>query len=128
ALPPPLPPSDGGDGGALLAWSLVRRWASSQGALAAALRRRLARAAALAAALESGRHPSRAELAAWAFAGDAMQLAFPELVASAASSRVTDLLAVVRAHEQPARALLEKMRHAADLDAARAARLAELRA
>ncbi len=54
ALPPPVPPSDSGDGGALLAHGLVRQWASSCGALRAALRRQLERGAALESALESG--------------------------------------------------------------------------
>lgn len=128
ALPPPVPPSDGGDGGALLVWSLVRQWASSQGALAAALRRRLARAAALTAALESGRYPSRSELAAWTFTGDAVQLAFPELVASTASAQAGDLLNTVHTHERAVRALLDTMHNSPDLDATRAAHLLALRA
>ena len=43
-LPPPLPPRDGGDGGALVVHSLIRQWASSDAALTGGLRRRLARA------------------------------------------------------------------------------------
>lgn len=128
ALPPPIPSSDGGDGGALLVWSLMRQWASSQGALAAALRRRLARAAALGAALESGRYPSRSELASWAFTGDAVQLAFPELIALNEHARASDLLAAVRAHEHAVRALLAMLRRSPDLDAVRAERLTAIRA
>ena len=61
-VPPPCQPRDGGDGGALVVLSLVRAWASSEAALRAALRRRVARAESLADALRTGRYPSRAEL------------------------------------------------------------------
>jgi hypothetical protein len=147
ALPPPLPPRDGGDGGALLAWSLVRQWASSEGALAGALRRRLARATALGAALESGRHPTRAELAAWSYAEDAVQLAFPELVttiapvgatadaavdADVATMNVAELCSLVHDHERAVRALLRRVREATacdtSFDAVRAAHLFAIRA
>jgi hypothetical protein len=47
ALPAPVPPRDGEVSAALTTMSLVRQWASSAGALRAALRRRLERAAAL---------------------------------------------------------------------------------
>src|SRR5688572_18992838 len=43
ALPRAVPPADGDDGGVLLTYTLVRQWSSSRAALAAALRRRLAR-------------------------------------------------------------------------------------
>jgi superfamily II DNA or RNA helicase len=128
ALPPPLPASDAGDGGALLVYSLVRQWASSRAALRATLRRRLARAVAMTAALEAGRHPSRAELAAWAYAEGAVQLAFPELVtaqndeAAGADARpdVGALLAAVRAHDAAVRGLLAMLEGAADPDVHRA--------
>ena len=119
ALPPPLPPADGGDGGALLVYSLVRQWASSQGALRAALERRLARAAALGAALEAGRHPTRDELRAWSFADGAVQLAFPELLPSASVAN-EELLKALRAHERAARDLLHSLSAGCDADAARA--------
>lgn len=112
ALPPPVPPAGGGDGGALVAWSLVRQWASSEAALAGALRRRLQRAAALEAALEAGRHPSTDELRAWTMGDDAIQLAFPELLAEAAGTR--ELLAAVRDHAAGARALLSRLDGRAD--------------
>ncbi|MFN2563733.1 MAG: helicase-related protein [Gemmatimonadaceae bacterium] len=135
ALPPPLPASDGGDGGALLVYSLVRQWASSRAALRAALRRRLARATGLMAALESGRHPSRAELSAWSYAEDAVQLAFAELVAgpstaSSAAGAQPDaivLLAAVRAHEAAVRALLRILDATADPDVARGAAIRAIR-
>lgn len=127
ALPPPLPASDGGDGGALLAWGLVRQWASSRAALAGALRRRLVRAAALESALACGRHPGRAELAAWRGDGHAVQLALPLLAASAAPDPAP-LLETVRAHEHAVRALLRRVEEDPRVDDERAACLRELRA
>ncbi|MDQ3698156.1 MAG: DEAD/DEAH box helicase, partial [Gemmatimonadota bacterium] len=126
-LPPPLPPRDGGDGGVLLTWSLVRQWASSRGALTGALSRRLARAAALGSALEQGRYPARAELSAWCCADNAVQLAFPELLAPA-EPNADALLAVVRAHERAVRVLLDWVERQPNVDLERAARLRELRA
>ena len=125
-LPPPVPPSDGGDGGALLSLSLVRQWASSRAALAAALRRRLARGAALTSTLEAGRYPSRAELASWSYAEDALQLAFPELLASP-SADAARLLPWVRAGEAELHALLRTVESSQSADASRAERLRELR-
>jgi superfamily II DNA or RNA helicase len=133
-LPPPVPASDGGDGGALLLYSLVRRWASSRAALRATLRRRLARAAALAAALETGRYPSRAEITAWSYAEGVVQLAFPEVVAAhsddpsnADATAVGALLTAVRAHEAAVRALLRALEHTADPDVERAHAIRQIR-
>jgi hypothetical protein len=106
AMPAPCPPRDGGDGGALVMLSLVRAWASSDAALRAALRRRIARAESLRDALESGRHPTRAELRAWVVGDDATQLAFPELVADAAPRELRALLDAVRRHADGARGAL----------------------
>jgi hypothetical protein len=98
ALPPPVPPRDGGDGGALLSFTLARLWASSHFALREALRRRLHRARALDDALSCGRHPTRGELRAWALGDDSAQLAFPEIVADSGSSDLSELLSAVRVH------------------------------
>ena len=129
ALPPPLPPVDGGDGGALVTWTLARQWASSHGAFVAALRRRLARATVLDAALAEGRHLGRAELASWLCDEEAVQLALPGLLAEctepAASPR---LRRSVEAHAAGVRALLARARSSAWTDAERAQRLRELRA
>jgi superfamily II DNA or RNA helicase len=122
ALPPPVPPSDGGDGGALVAWGLARQWASSRAALQGALRRRLARAAALGAALEEGRYPSGKELTAWAAADDVIQLAFPSLV-SGEHAGTAPLLAALRLHEAALRALARRAREDPSVDVARAAQL-----
>ena len=130
ALPPPIPPMDGGDGGALLVYSLLRQWASTRAALVEALRRRLARATALLASLEAGRHPSASELAAWSFADGAVQLAFPELVVDSAhrTRGARDLATCVHAHAAAIRALLGELADSSDPDAERAAHLVELRA
>ncbi len=80
AVPPPAPAADGGVAGALAVHGLLRLWVSSAGALRAGLRRQLTRAAALLAALESGRHLSRAELDRWAVGDGVVQPEFPELL------------------------------------------------
>jgi superfamily II DNA or RNA helicase len=80
ALPPPVPVADGGSAHALLRLGLLRTWSSSAAALRSVLRRRLQRAAALTAALEAGRYPTRAELRAWSVVDDALQLGFTELL------------------------------------------------
>lgn len=128
-LPPPVPAKDAGDGGALLAWSLVRQWASSHGALAGAIRRRLVRAAALSDALASERYPSRAELAAWCSAEGAVQLAFAELLVPPSPDPlgVSALLVAVQEHERSLRALLAALERAPPADAVRAERLREIR-
>lgn len=115
SLPAPLPPRDGGDGGALLAFTLARLWASSHFALRSALRRHLQRARALEDGLVCGRHPTHAELRAWAVGEDAAQLAFPELVAAPVSADVGELLSAVRLHA----AAVESLVHAIPPDSPR---------
>lgn len=126
-IPPPVPPAGGGDGGVLLLFALVRQWASSHGALRAALRRRLAASASLADALTAGRHPTASELRAWTSGDDAVQLAFPELVSPAAVGTEA-LLAAVRRHQVAVRHVLDRLREIPDPDEVRAARLEEIRA
>jgi superfamily II DNA or RNA helicase len=130
ALPPPLPPSDGGDGGALLTLGLVRQWASSDAAVIAALRKRLARAGSLIHALESGRYPTRGELAAWRYADDSVQLAFPELVSSAVDEpgpAIGRLLAAVRDHADALLSVLGLFPFRTSLDDVRVEHLRRLR-
>ena len=105
ALPPPLPPEGAGSADVLLAFTLIRQWASSVGALRGALRRRTGRARALIDTLVAGRLPSRAEIDAWVIGEDAQQLAFAELLAPRdrsplvrRSSSIADMLRVARAH------------------------------
>jgi superfamily II DNA or RNA helicase len=130
ALPPPTPPADGGDGGILLRYSLLRRWASSQGALADSLHRRLGRATALLAALEEGRYPSSGELAAWSYADGTMQLAFPELAATTTVDAIpaSTLSSAIYTHAAAVRALLDELRRSQDIDAHRANHLRAIRA
>jgi len=129
SLPPPVPGADEGDGGALVVYGLLRQWASSRAAFVEALRRRIARAAALCAALESGRWPSRRELHVWSYADGAMQLAFPELVSAGGElGTMAELLPAVRRHEAALVALLAMVRQHADPDDARANALRDIRA
>ncbi len=125
ALPPPVPPANGGAGGVLLSWSLLRQWASSRGALEGALRRCIARGIALESALEQGRYPDSRELRAWSCADDAIQLAFPQLVAGPATEPHA-LLATVRQHLSAVRALLARVRAGANVDELRARSIREI--
>ena len=105
ALPPPLPPRDGSDGGALVIHSLIRQWASSDAALAGGLRRRLVHAEALIAALEDGTWPSRSELQTWFAGEDAVQLSFSSLLAPR-SSDTAGMLSTVISHRDALKAVL----------------------
>ncbi|HEX7979912.1 MAG TPA: DEAD/DEAH box helicase, partial [Gemmatimonadaceae bacterium] len=105
ALPPPPRAADAGDGGALLLLSLVRAWASSRAALLAAIRRRRRSLVALEQCHLEGRVPTRRELASWQ-GGDAVQLGFPTLLATATLDRA---MAEQRAHA------LGAERHALDV-------------
>jgi len=127
ALPPPLPPAGGGDGGALVAYTLVRQWSSSRAALVGALRRRLAAARALEDALLAGRYPTAVELAAWCAVDDAQQLAFPELVVQRGATDVAPLLKQVRHHADAVRELLEWLARSANVDDMRSASLRDVR-
>jgi len=132
ALPPPLPPRDGGNGGVLITHSLIRQWASSDAALQAGLRRRLRKAIALISALESGVYPSEAELSAWTEQEDSMQLAFPVLIAAGLSSAsspqtVADgLLATARAHAAAIRNISRLLTGASPRDKERASVIRKL--
>ncbi len=126
ALPAPVPPSDGGDGGALLVHGLVRQWASSRGALHAALRRQLARGVALASALEHGRYPAYRDLRSWCVGDGAVQLAFPELLLPETTQHEA-LRAAVDVHAAAIRALLARLARRPDPDLARTERIRELR-
>jgi superfamily II DNA or RNA helicase len=120
AIPPPTPPRDGGVAAALLRLSLVRQWTSSDAALRATLRRRISRAGALTHALESGRHPTRRELASWIADDLGVQLAFPELVATGAVSDARALLDRIERHVTGVRQVLRILEsHPRDADRAR---------
>ena len=124
-LPPPLPPRDGGDGGALVVHSLIRQWASSDAALTGGLRRRLARAEALIAALHDGTWPSKSELSAWISGDDSIQLAFPALLAPPSDDSHL-LLPVVEKHRDALESALSLAR-VSNADEQRAATIRRLR-
>lgn len=97
SLPPPIPPSDGDDCSTLVQFTLLRQWASSSAALRSGLTNRIARARALAQALEAGTYPTRNELDAWLTGGMDIQLGFPEFLATPGGA--TELLDAVQKHE-----------------------------
>lgn len=112
ALPPPVPPRDGSIATRLVAHGLVRQWASSNAAFIGAVKRRIGRSHGLVASLEAGRYPTAAELSAWVYTGDAVQLAFAELLLPAAAS-LSDFTAALRTHML---ALTELLSFVRDLD------------
>ena len=120
ALPPPMPPADGGDAGALVVYGLARQWASSRGALRGALRRRLAQARAMEDLLNAGRAPTRQALRGWCLADDAQQLAFPELLDSHPCLDAARLLEQVEAHAAGLRRILALLERSRDPDDERA--------
>lgn len=130
AIPPPVPAKDESVAIALLTYGLVHQWTSSRAALCASLERRHARGIALHAAIESGRHPTRTELAAWTHTGDAIQLAFPELVTAYSSNDDIDtgeLLLTIDRHNTALDVLLRRLRSTADPDIDRADALRRIR-
>lgn len=126
SLPDPVPVRNGGSGGALIGRGLVHQWASSEAALYAALRRRIARSWALIASLEAGTYPSEQELRAWTFDDGALQLGFPELL----SAKVGDtgaLLDSVRRHANALDAFRAQHSRQSRLDVERARHLLSIR-
>jgi hypothetical protein len=126
-VPPPLPARDAGVAGALINRGLVHQWASSEAALLDALRRRVARASALASSLEAGRYPSARELEAWTLGDNALQLGFPELLAPAAPDAGA-LLESVTAHAGALQRILRRQSGESPIDDARAECLRRVRA
>lgn len=105
SLPPPIPPRDGGDGGVLIARSLIRQWASSDAALIGGLRRRIVRAESLIAALSDGTWPTRQELLSWISGDDSVQLGLPGILATE-SWRSGEMLEGVRRHLEALREIV----------------------
>lgn len=103
ALPPALPPADGGRADALGRLALLRQWASSDAALDAAIARRLATGLALETRLCEGHHPTRAEVRRWIAGPDTLQLGLSLDVAPVAPRGAA--LATVRAHLEGLRQL-----------------------
>jgi superfamily II DNA or RNA helicase len=108
ALPPPLPPRDGGLATTLGRLTLLRLLASSEDALRRAVRRRLARAAALDAALRDGRHLAARELRDWCDGDHAVQLGLA-LDACDAGLRFEALRATLAAHVDALHALRARL-------------------
>ncbi|MEO8563281.1 MAG: DEAD/DEAH box helicase [bacterium] len=128
ALPPPPRALDMGDGGALLAISLVRAWASSRAALLATVRHRRRTLVAMEQCRDEGRVPTVRELRSWA-GGDGVQLGFASLLAStgidrALSLRLAEALTAERVALDALESLLAKID---DPDTVRAAALRALR-
>ena len=124
AIPPPVPPADGGEAHALVSMTLMRLWASSDAALVAALRARLVRGLALESALLGGRHPTVAELRSW-IGVDSVQLGFPEFLGrTVPDARV--FLHALGAHVAGVRAALRAVAARASLDDAREQLLRDL--
>jgi superfamily II DNA or RNA helicase len=126
ALPAPLAPAGGGDGGALVTFGLLRQWSSSRAALTTALRRRLASGLAMIDALRADRMPTRAELASWCHAEDVQQLCFPELVQTTVAQTSTGLLSQVERHVHGLRDLLDWLGRTPNPDPCRAQALLAL--
>ena len=128
-LPPPIPPRDGGDGGALLAFTLARLWAFES--LCAPVR---AAPPSAESACSRGcglvRPPSDACGAPRMvhFGEDAAQLAFPELVSSPGSADVGELLSAVRMHAAAVEALMRAIPLDSTRDRERGERLREISA
>lgn len=108
-IPPPVPASGGGTAHALTILGLIRAWTSSEAALRATLRRRLRRAAAFVAALESGRNPDRRELRNWPVIDDAIQLGIPGLFAPGEPLDVGGLRDALDVHVEGVRAVLQSL-------------------
>ena len=126
-LPAPVPLRDGGLGGALIGRGLVHQWASSEAALHEAIKRRIARAAALCASLEAGTYPTANELETWVYGEGALQLGFAELLSSPVIGH-NQLLAAVRTHLAGLEAVRARFASDARIDSERARIVAGIRA
>ncbi len=128
-LSPPVPAKDESLPAALLTIGLLHQWSSSRAALVAALKRRRARALAMLSAIEAGARPTRAELSAWTYASDALQLAFPTLVVAdpdPVSFDTDELRGALEAHHTATGELLRSIERSPNPDDGRAAWLGAL--
>jgi len=126
-LPPPVPAKGESLPAALLTMGLLHQWSSSRAALVAALKRRRARALAMLSAIDAGARPTRAELSAWTYASDALQLAFPALVVADDAAETCDLAGLREAletHRQATGDLLRSLAQSPNPDDGRASWLA----
>ncbi|MEO8910793.1 MAG: DEAD/DEAH box helicase [Gemmatimonadaceae bacterium] len=127
SLPDPVPLRDGGSGGQLIGRGLVHQWASSEAALRHAVRRRIARSAALIASLEAGTYPTERELRTWTFDDGALQLGFAELLSPSVGDTAM-LLESVRRHANALDAFRAHHASHSSLDAERASLVLRIRA
>ena len=127
SLPPPVPVRDAGSCPTLISLSLAHAWCSSDAALIAALRRRLAVGSAIRDTLALGRLPSRSELRAWATNDAAVQLVFPELVVAESAVDATALLPLLGEHLAAVHEVLVMIRRAQSRDGIRSEALRTIR-
>lgn len=128
ALPPAIPFRDAGEAHTLAALGLVRQWASSEAALNAALKRRLARTAALEASLLAGEYPSALELRHWIGGEDCIQLGFSGLGEIPTVTDAGELLEAIGDHREGLRRLISVVARQSSLDATRARHLIRIAA
>ena len=125
-LPPPIPLRGGGVGGTLIARGLVHQLASSEAALHEAVKRRIARAAALCASLEAGTYPTARELETWIYGEGVLQLGFAQLLAAPIVGH-EQLLAAIRVHLNALEKIKARASSPCALDAERAQIVARVR-
>jgi hypothetical protein len=110
SLPSAVPAADGAPAHALLLLGLIRAWSSSEAALRVTLRRRLRRAASIAACLEQGRMPYRRELDSWPIVDDAIQLGLPGLfTGNQATIDLDRIRSVLDRHVDGVRSVLDRL-------------------
>jgi hypothetical protein len=127
AIPPPIPAADEGTARALATISLLHLWSSSRGALLASARRRRGRAVALRDAVASGHLPTARELAAWLYADDAVQLAFPFCVSDEHTIDGPELHSRLDMHILHVGRLISRCRETPDPDLSRVQLIRRLR-
>ena len=123
ALPPPLPPRGAGEAAALASFGLLRQWSSSEAALRAAVKRRIARGDALESSLLAGEYPSERELRTWILGEDCVQLGFPGLIGHSTVFDSVAMLAAISVHRAALRSVAGRLTGPTTLDARRAEHL-----
>lgn len=126
-IPPAIPAADEGVAHALATMSLLHLWASSRAALLASVRRRLARATALRDVVAGGHVPTAAELSAWEYADESLQLAFPLFTPKAPAIDGSRLEEQLDHFVSATTGLIARCRAAPDPDIARAGLIRGLR-
>ena len=127
ALPPPVPPRDGGEANGLVRLALLHMWMSSDAAAMRGIRRSLTIGAAMRACLMEGRAPSRGELRSWLAGDGTVQLGLTELLVEPVNASDPAALQALDEHIAALRALLQLIRAEGSRDACRASELRRLR-